>query len=108
MVNPFPLGYWGSEGIVSSPYEIIESLRNSHLPEDLNALTFTYKREEFPPLEGVNLERMFGADVQITEILYSEGWEPDGLGASLLLFGPDESGQTKLQGMIISHQHFDK
>ncbi len=106
--DPFPFGFWGSEYVLQSPQEMIQALRRSHLPANTAGLTFTVNQDVFPPLAGIPPERMLGPDVLITTVVYSEGWGQDGVGAALLLFGPDELEQTKLRSIVLARQHFDR
>jgi hypothetical protein len=51
---------------------------------------------------------MFGPDLNVTFIIYSEGWGLDGEGATLLYFVEDEAGRTRWYGLVYSDNHFDK
>jgi hypothetical protein len=84
MGDPFIMGYWASEYNPVNPAEAIEDLRKNRLPLDANKLTFTNERSNFPPLEGMPPEDILGTDVNVADILYSEGWGQDGLGSALL------------------------
>jgi hypothetical protein len=53
-------------------------------------------------------EQMFGPDVDILEVVYSEGWGPDRQGAALLYIAKGSAGNIYLHGLVYSHQHFDK
>ncbi len=111
MGTPFTLGYWASEGISDTPRAIIEQIKglyNYDAPDYTPRLTFTTDREQFPPLEGTPPERMFGPDVNVVLVLYSEGWGPEGEGAALFMIAEDESGRYYLPGMVYSGEHFDK
>ena len=111
MGTPFTLGYWASEGISDTPRAIIEQIKglyNYDAPDYTPRLTFTTDREQFPPLEGTPPERMFGPDVNVVLVLYSEGWGPQGEGAALFMIAEDESGRYYLPGMVYSGEHFDK
>jgi hypothetical protein len=109
MVDPFVIGYWGSEGRSDTPSGIIEELQSSRLPQDASMpMTFTADREAFPPLAGMPPEVMFGPDVDVAFLIYSEGWGLDGQGAALLYFTEDENGRLRWYAMVISGVHFDK
>jgi hypothetical protein len=108
MGDPFIMGYWASEYNPSSPAEVIEELRQYRLPMDTSKITFTNERAKFPPLEGMPPENMFGPDVVVADIIYSEGWGQDGLGSALLYIVQDESGNYYWYGMIFSYGTFDK
>lgn len=108
MGDPFVIGYWGSEGSSASPQEVLDELRQSRLPEDTSTLTFTTDRDKFPPLAGMPPENMFGPQVDIAEIVYSEGWGQDGKGAALLYIAQDGSRSYYWYGMVLSFEHFDK
>ncbi len=104
MADPFIIGYWQSEGVMNSPEKMIEDLHNLYNYYDPNykpRLTFTADRGQFPEFEGVVLEDMFGPDVNIVLIVYSEGWGADGQGGSLLYFSENEDGSHSWYGMVI-------
>jgi hypothetical protein len=107
--DPMTLGYWASEGLVLSPDEFATTLANSlYDPGEPGGMTFTSNREEFPPLAGIPPETMFGPDVNIAQIVYSEGWGTDGQGAALLFFAQDDCDGFYWSGMVFSPTHFDK
>jgi Tol biopolymer transport system component len=111
MADPFILGYWGSEGISDTPEAIIEQIRglyNYDAPDYTPRLTFTTDREKFPPLQGTPPESMFGPEVNVTLVVYSEGWGPEGEGAALFMIAEDQNGEYYLHGMAFSHEQFDK
>ena len=109
MTDPFTIAYWGSEGRVDTPAGITTELGEYRLPSDTSLLlTFTTDRAEFPPLAGMPPEQMFGPDVDILDVVYSEGWGPDGQGAALLYIAKGSAGNIYWHGLGYSHQHFDK
>ena len=111
MADPFILGYWGSEGISDTPEVIIEQIKelyNYDAPDYTPRLSFTSDRSEFPPLGGITPESMFGPDVNVSLVIYSEGWEPEGQGAALFMIAQDSNGEYYLPGMAYSGEHFDK
>ncbi|HSM69649.1 MAG TPA: hypothetical protein VK830_08035, partial [Xanthomonadales bacterium] len=109
MADPFALGYWASEFRSASPPEITTELAQYRLPADpASAMTFTTDRGQFPPLGGMPVEGMFGPDVNIAQVIYSEGWGQDGAGAALLFIAQNDSGAYYWHSMIYSDGHFDK
>lgn len=106
--DPFMIGYWQSEGAERTPLEMANELSNALLPTDTSGLTFTTDRDEFPPLYGMPPENMFGPDVNVAEIIYSEGWGQDSSGAALLYIVQDECGGYYWHGMVVAGWHFDK
>ncbi len=108
MADPFIIGYWGSEGRTDSPQGILDELRNYLLPVDTSSLTFTSERSLFPPLYGIPPEGMFGPDVNVALIVYSEGWGSDGMDAVLIYIAQNEAGGYYWHGMVYSGGHFDK
>jgi hypothetical protein len=109
MANPFTIGYWGSEGRTDTPDNIMLELQTSRLPQDpAMPMTFTADREAFPPLSGMPPEVMFGPDLNVTFIVYSEGWGLDGKGAALLYFVENEVGDIQWYAIAYSNTHFDK
>jgi hypothetical protein len=109
MVDPFSIGYWRSEGISVTPAEAIAELGNALLPADpvAHPLTFTTDRTQFPSLLGIPVEGMFGPDVDIAHIIYSEGWGLDGQGAALIFIAQNED-RFYWHGLVFSSEHFDK
>jgi hypothetical protein len=107
MSDPFTIGYWGSEGGFASPMDAVNELSHNRLPADTRGLTFTTDRSRFPPLQGIPPERMFGPDVDVALIIYSEGWGGDGDGAALLYIAQD-GGVYTWHSMVYSHVHFDR
>ena len=71
-------------------------------------LTFTTDQSQFPPLMDMGVEGMFGPDVAVAQIIYSEGWGQDGLGAALIFIAQNEAGAFYWHGMVYSFEHFDK
>jgi hypothetical protein len=107
MNDPFVIGYWGSEGALRSPQDMFGELANALLPHPASGLTFTTDRAAFPPLAGMPPEVMFGPDVDVATVIYSEGWGQDGLGAALLYIARDDCGMYYWYGMVFSREHFD-
>ena len=109
MTDSFMLGYWQSEGIAISPAEAVAELGSTLLPADPGAypLTFTTDRSQFPPLQDIPLEGMFGPNVAIDHVIYSEGWGQDGQGAALIFIAHNDD-RFYWHGLIFSPEHFDK
>jgi hypothetical protein len=110
MADPFVIGYWRSEGVSLTPDEAIAEMSNSMLPADpaVYPLAFTVDRNAFPPLQGIPVEGLFGPDVAIAHIIYSEGWGLDGQGAVLIFIAQNPSGGFYWHGLVYSFEHFDK
>jgi hypothetical protein len=109
MASPFVIGYWGSEGRSDSPAGITEELQRYRLPQDPSMpMTFTTDRDAFPPLAGTPVEVLFGPDVDVALVIYSEGWGLNGQGAALLYFAEDPEGELYWYAMAYSETHFDK
>ncbi|MGD8759406.1 MAG: hypothetical protein PVJ07_04035 [Anaerolineales bacterium] len=108
MADPFVIGYWQSEGTSNTPSYATQMMGEYWLPADTSGLTFTTDRGEFPPLFGMPPENMFGPEVDVAVIIYSEGWEPQGAGAALLYVVRDGVGNLRLYGLVIDGEHFDK
>jgi hypothetical protein len=108
MADPFTIGYWGSEGFSASPEEITAELAQYRLPADPSSpLAFTTERGDFPPLAGQPPETLFGPDLDVLQVVYSEGWGLDGQGAALLYFVRDGSGDVSWRALAYSDSHFD-
>jgi hypothetical protein len=109
MADPFVIGYWGSEGREDTPAGITDELAQHRLPADTSTpIAFTTNRALFPPLAGQAPEDLFGPDVEVALVIYSEGWGVDGQGAALLHIARNEAGAFYWHGMVYSGQHFDK
>jgi hypothetical protein len=108
MADPFVIGYWQSEGVSDTPSYATQMMGDYWLPADTSGLTFTTDQGQFPPLFGMPPENMFGPEVDVAVIIYSEGWEPQGAGAALLYVVRDGVGNLRLYGLVIDGEHFDK
>lgn len=106
--DPFVVGYWLSESLTLSPQEAGTTIANS-LPSqerDAGELTFTTDQGAFPSLAETSPENLFGPDLEVAEIVFSEGWGTDGRGAALLYFGRDECSGYYWHGLIFSADAF--
>jgi hypothetical protein len=107
---------WGSEGQEYGRDEFFGRLASSYYSFHANnvaegepsQMTFTTDRGQFPPLMGTPAETMFGPHVTIAEVIYSEGWGQDGLGAALLFIAEDDCGGFYWHGLVYSNEYFDK
>lgn len=114
--EPFAVGLWQSEGQAIGRNEFFGLLANSYYNYQAESIaegkpsqmTFTTDRGQFPPLMGIPPESMFGPDVNIVEVIYSEGWGQDGLGAALLFIAEDDCGRYYWHGLAFSAERFDK
>lgn len=110
MGDPFSIGYWRSEGVMGTPFEMIEQIQNLYnfgSADYTPQLTFTTDRSQMPHLEGMPIEGMFGPDVAVSLIVYSEGWNPDGQGAALIYIAQNTSGEYYWHGMVYAFDHFE-
>lgn len=113
--EPFAVGLWQSEGQEMGRNEFFGRLANSYYRFQAESiaegkpsqLTFTTDPDEFPPMNGMPAEGMFGPDVNIAEVIYSEGWGQDGNGAALIYLAEDDCGKYYWHGLIFSEGHFD-
>jgi len=107
--DPFVVAYWASEGAVMTPDEVSSALANSlYNSAQPGGMTFTTEREAFPPLQGIAPESLLDPAVNIVQVVYSEGWGEDRLGAALLYFAQDECDGFYWYGLVFSYSHFDK
>ncbi len=106
--DSFQIGYWASEGITVNPMELYTQLANNLLSSNDAELTFTTDRAEFPPLAGMSPENMFGPNVKVAQVVYSEGWGVNGKDSALLYFATDQCGGYYWHGLVYSQGHFDK
>jgi hypothetical protein len=103
MSDPFIIGYWLSEGVWYSPQEFLNylpQLYNFNDPDYTPRLTFTTDRDQFPDLDGRPLEGVFGPDVNVVEVIYSQGWGVEGDQEALIYLSQDSAGQIKWHGML--------
>ncbi len=101
--DPFIIGYWLSEGVFYSPEEFVDllpQLYNFNDPDYTPRLTFTTDRSQFPELDGRPLEDRFGPDVNVVEVIYSEGWGAEGDQESLIFISQDSAGDFKWHSML--------
>lgn len=111
MADPFTLAYYRSEGVQASPAESIETLHGLYNFNDVNyapRLTFTTDRDQFPGLDGMQPEAMFGPEVDVIQVIYSQGWGLDGQGGSLLYLIQDESGNDIWYALLYSQDNFSQ
>lgn len=109
MEDPFALGYWQSEWTEVTPEYVTNMLQQYMLPTNGSLpITFTVDQEQFPPLFGMDPERMLAPEIDLAMVIYSEGWGEDGNGAALLFITQDEAGEFYWYGMIIAGGLFDK
>jgi len=108
MTNPFTIGYWQSEGRIGSPAESTKELDQYRLPADTSGLTFTVDREQFPYMYGIPPENMFGPDLNVDLVVYSQGWGQDGQDEAMLLIAENANGEYYWHGMIYAGQGFER
>lgn len=107
MGDSLTIGYWRSEGQVLTPAEVIEVLRLNLLPNP-GAVSFIRDQAHFPDLGGVDPASAFGPDVQIVDLVYSQGWGVDGLGEAILAIAEDADGSQYWRGIIYSFAGFSE
>ena len=105
MGDALTIGYWQSEGQVLTPAEAVEELRLNLLP-DPAAVSFIRDQSMFPDLGGIDPAAAFGPDVQIVDLVYSQGWGVDGLGEAILTIAENADGSQYWQGIIYSFAGF--
>ncbi len=103
MEDPFIIGYWLSEGVLYTPQDFLNylpELYNFNDPDYTPRLTFTTDRSQFPDLPSSNLEGNFGPDVNVVEVIYSQGWGIEGDQEALIYLSEDSAGNFKWHGML--------
>ena len=95
----FAIGYWRSEGQRLTPAEAIEQLRLTLLPNPA-AVSFIRNRSRFPDLGDVDPIAAFGPDVQVVDLVYSQGWGPEGLDEAILAIAQNADGSQYWHGML--------
>ena len=106
MGDPFIIGYWRSEGQTLIPAEAVEQLRLNLLP-DPTAFRFTNDRSLFPDLGEVDPTKVFGPQIKVVDLVYSEGWGAEGQGEAILAIGLNIEGQY-WPGMIYAPTGFEE
>jgi hypothetical protein len=99
------IGYWLSEGQTLTPDQAIEQLRLNLLPNPAGA-SFIRDRALFPDLGEFDPTTAFGPDVQIVDLVYSQGWGADGMGEAILTIGQNADGRQYWQGIIYDSAGF--
>jgi hypothetical protein len=99
MGESFAIGYWLSEGQTLTPAQAVEQLRLNLLP-DPAAVSFIRDRSQFPDLGGVDPAAVFGPDVQIVDLVYSQGWGTDGLQEAILAIAQNPDGSQYWHGIL--------
>ena len=82
--DPFIFGFWQSEGLSLSRGEAYQELVNNYLPSPDEFIVYA-EPTDFPDLNGVPLENMWGPDVDVAGSLYSTGWGPDGQSEAIIV-----------------------
>jgi hypothetical protein len=103
MEDPFIIGYWLSEGVFYTPQDflnLLPQLYNFNDPDYTPRLTFSTDRSQFPELDGRPLEGRFGPEVNVVEVIYSQGWGAEGDQESLIYLSQDSAGNFKWHGML--------
>lgn len=75
--NPFVMGFWRSEGLVLTREEAYAQLESNYFPSPGDVVFFS-DPADFPDLDGMSLENIWGPDVDVVANLYSQGWGQDG------------------------------
>jgi hypothetical protein len=104
MEDPFTIGYWQSEGVQYTPQDfliLLPQLYNFNDPDYTPRLTFTTDRSQFPDLQGMPVEGIFGPDVNLVEVIYSQGWGAEGDQGTLIYLTQDPAGNYKWYGMLV-------
>jgi hypothetical protein len=107
--DPFVFKAWGGETQSVSADQFTTMLANQlYNAAGETVMTFTSDRALFPPLGGNPPESLLGPGVTFVQVIYSEGWGQDGLGAALLYFAQDECGGYYWYGIVFDDGHFDE
>jgi hypothetical protein len=99
MGDPFIIGYWRSEGQTLTQAQAAEQLRLNLLPNPA-AVTFVRDQGQFPDLDGIDPATAFGPDVQIVDLVYSQGWGQSGQDETILTIARSADGQLYWHGML--------
>jgi hypothetical protein len=105
--DPILVGYWQSEGAFRTPDEFATELANSlYAAGEPGGMTFTSDPAAFPALGSTAPESLVDPAADIAQVVYSEGWGLDKLGAAILYFAQDECGGYYWYGLVFSPDHF--
>ena len=107
MPDTLHLGMWPGETTALLPYQAGNELRFSLLPEDTTALTYTTDPAETPNLTDLVLAETLGSDRRISQVVYSQGWEPAGGGEALFVLAQDACGKHYWHALVYSPDSFD-
>jgi hypothetical protein len=99
MGESLTIGYWLSEGQTLTPAQAVEQLRLNLLPAPA-AVSFIRDRNLFPDLGNIDPATAFGPDVQIVDLVYSQGWGTDGLQEAILTIAQNPDGSQYWHGML--------
>ena len=109
ITDPFVFRRWGGEAETVGADQFATMLPNQlYEGSGMTEMSFTSDRAQFPPLGGNPPESLLGPGVTFVQVIYSEGWGEDGLGAALLYFAQDECGGYYWYGVVFSTGQFDK
>jgi hypothetical protein len=107
MGDEFMVGYWQSEGRTLTPFEGMDEIV-MRMPADTSQMSFTTDRSKLPPLFGMTPEQLVNPDINIVEVIYSEGWGEDKQGAALLYLAENNLNEIYFYGIVFAQTHFDK
>jgi hypothetical protein len=106
--DPFVVAYWGGTSESMTPDLVATLLANSlYDAAQPGGMTFTSDRAAFPTLNGNPPEDLISPEVNIVQVVYSQGWGLDGLGAAFLYFAQDECSGFYWYGLVFSQSPFD-
>jgi hypothetical protein len=71
-----------------------------NLLPDPAAVSFIRDRNLFPDLGGVDPAAVFGPNVQIVDLVYSQGWGTEGLDEAILAIAQNADGSQYWHGML--------
>jgi len=104
MGEKFIVGYWLSEGVTLTKDEAAEQLSLNFIPTTSSSpLTFTSSPAEMPDFGGADPALMFGPDVNVAGIIYSEGWGAAGDVKTVLIIAKDADGSLYWFGMLYNY-----
>ena len=105
MGESLTIGYWLSDGQTLAPAQAVEQLRLFLLP-DPASVSFVRDRALFPDLGNMDPATAFGPDVQIVDLVFSQGWGADGRGEAILTIAQGADGSQYWQGIIYASAGF--
>jgi hypothetical protein len=107
LADPFAFGAYASEWVSLAPSEVIEGLRQEHLPEGADIAYSPPETDLAALLGGIPPASLLGPDANVARVLHSTGWGQDGEEEVMLFITEREDGQYQLAAFLYAPIGFD-